>query len=62
MSRNKKDIATDKINNYIGGLFRDMSDMEITLTPEIAKIFAKSYVTSNFHVGSINQGLSLIHI
>lgn len=56
MSRNKKDIATDKINNYIGSLFRDMSDMEMTLTPEIAKIFAKSQVTSNFHVGSINQG------
>ena len=56
MSRSKKDIATDKINNYIGGLFRDMSDMDILLTPEIAKIFAKSQVTSNFHVGDINQG------
>ena len=56
MSRSKKDIATDKINNYIGGLFRDMSDMDILLTPEVAKILAKSQVTSDFHVGSINQG------
>jgi len=55
MSKSKKDIATDKINNYIGSLFHGMSDVEITLTPEVAKVFAKSQVTSEFHVGNINQ-------
>jgi|14_taG_2_1085336.scaffolds.fasta_scaffold02987_1 hypothetical protein len=56
MSRSKKDIATDKINSFIGRSLLDVSDMDILLTPEIAKIFAKSQVTSNFHVGNINQG------
>ena len=56
MSRSKKDIATSRINSFIGESLLDMSDMDILLTPEIAKIFAKSQVTSNFHVGSISQG------
>lgn len=56
MSRSKKDIATGRINSFIGESLLDMSDMDILLTPEIAKILAKSQVTSDFHVGSINQG------
>ena len=38
MSRSKKDIATGRINSFIGESLLDMSDMDILLTPEIAKI------------------------
>lgn len=57
MKQAKHKIARDKINHHLQfNVLKDRSDCDIALTEDIAKIFAKSYVTSRFHVDDIYQG------
>jgi len=57
MKQAKHKIAKDKINHHLQfNVLKDRSDCDIALTEDIAKIFAKSYVTSKFHVADIYQG------
>jgi len=56
--KTKNETATKKVEEYITKVIRSnqSSSEGVLVTPEIARIFLKSYVLSNFHVGNIKQG------